>query len=145
MPKQSSELQKLLNWPVLMKLPREAGGHDDHMKNLFLDASVIAHYNSGDYQGVVVTCLRLADGRFVVFDDYYGSCSGCDAWEDASDEDISKLCIDLANRAYIFDTRDDVKQFLSTATLDQWHSVYQDLDQIITHMLNELEKAGPKP
>ena len=33
--------------------------------------------------------------------DYYGSCSGCDCWEDATDEDAKKQVLDLVNGARV--------------------------------------------
>lgn len=109
-------------------MPKYAGGHDDQMKGLFKDVEVIAHWNENDYQGQVATCVKFKKGKFkgkyAIYNDYYGSCSGCDAWEDAPDEDIRKLCINLSNSAYIFKTLDDVKEFLSnpTAGIDPWNS-----------------------
>lgn len=111
-----------------MPMSRYAGGHDDQMKGLFKDAKVIAHYNEGDYQGQVATCVEFIEGEFAgkvaIYNDYYGSCSGCDSWEDASDDDVRKMCIDLSNGAYLFDCLDDVKTFLANPTEDNttWSS-----------------------
>jgi hypothetical protein len=108
----SDTLQQLIDWGRIMKMPRYAGGHDEQMQGLFKDAKVIGHYNEGDYQGMVATCVQLPDGRFVIYNDYYGSCSGCDSWDGASDEEIKSLCINLANGAYIFKSLRDVKEYL---------------------------------
>lgn len=110
----SDELQKLIDWENIMTMPRYAGGHDDQMKGLFKGSKVIAHYNEGDYQGTVATCVKLSDGRFVIYNDYYGSCSGCDSWEDASDEEVKSMCINLSNGAYIFNSLTDVKEYLES-------------------------------
>lgn len=110
---QSDELQKLIDWENIMKMDRYAGGHDEQMQGLFKNAEVIGHWNEGDYQGMVATCVKLPDGRYVIYNDYYGSCSGCDGWEDAPDEQVKNMCIDLANGAYIFQTLEDVEEFLS--------------------------------
>jgi hypothetical protein len=109
----SDTLQSQINFDYIMTLERYAGGHDDQMMSLFVDSKVIGHWNEGDYQGMVATCVQLKDGRFAIYNDYYGSCSGCDSWEGASDSDVIALCKDLADGAYIFNSLDDVKEFLS--------------------------------
>lgn len=110
---QTDKLQEKLNWDVLMDLPRYAGGHDDQMTNLFKDATLIAHWNEGDYQGSVATCMYIKDFGYAIYNDYYGSCSGCDAWESASDEEVRHMCIGLSNGAYIFEHIDDVIKYLN--------------------------------
>lgn len=77
---------------------------------------------------MVATCVKFQKGKFknkyVIYNDYYGSCSGCDSWEDATDENVRKLCIDLSNSAFIFKTLKDVKAFLQNPTDDgkEWSS-----------------------
>jgi hypothetical protein len=110
---QTDELQKMIDWDSIMKMPRYAGGHDEQMQGLFKDAKVIGHWNEGDYQGMVATCVQLSDGRFAIYNDYYGSCSGCDSWQDASDENVKGMCINLSNSAYVFETLDNVKEYLA--------------------------------
>jgi hypothetical protein len=107
----SDELQKHLDWENLMKMYRGAGGHDEQMQGLFKNAKVIGHWNEGDYQGMVATCVEL-DGKFIIYNDYYGSCSGCDSWEGADDEEVRNMCIGLSNSALIFENLEDVKTFL---------------------------------
>ena len=109
----SDHLQKFIDWTTIMPLSRNAGGHDEQMQGLFRGATVIGHYNSGDYQGQVATCVQLPNGMFAIYNDYYGTCSGCDAWEEAGDESVKAMCIDLANGAYLFEHLDDVKEFLT--------------------------------
>lgn len=99
---QTTDLQALIDWETIMPLPRYAGGHDEQMKLLFKGAVLIAHWNEGDYQGKVATLVRLPDGRAALYNDYYGSCSGCDSWEGADDATVRAMCIDLANGAYVF-------------------------------------------
>lgn len=136
---QTDQLQKLIDWEKIMKMPRYAGGHDEQMQGLFKDAEVIAHWNEGDYSGSVATCIKLPDGRFAIYNDYYGSCSGCDAWEDANDEDVKNMCIGLSNSAYVFETLDDVKEFLSSPIEDekQWSSWCGTAH----HLLQEINKS----
>jgi len=111
-------LQNLIDWPKIMLMPRYAGGHDEQMQGLIAGATVIAHWNEGDWQGSVATFIKLPDGRFAIYNDYYGSCSGCDSWKDATDEDVRTMCINLANGAYVFTAIEDVIEFLSTPPTD---------------------------
>lgn len=114
---QTDELQKLIDWDNILKMPRYAGGHDAQMKGLFKNVEVLGHWNKGDYQGMVATCVKFTKGgkfkgKYAIYNDYYGSCSGCDAWEDASNEEVTNMCIGLANSAYVFKTLEDVIEFL---------------------------------
>lgn len=121
--KQDDSLQNLIDWESIMKMPRYAGGHDDQMKGLITGAKVVGHWNERDYQGMVATCIQIPDGRFAIYNDYYGSCSGCDAWEDSTDEEVKNMCINLANGAYVFNSLEDVKEFLlSIETNTGWSS-----------------------
>jgi len=117
---QTDQLQKLIDWENIMKMPRYAGGHDDHMRGLFKDAIVIAHWNENDYQGTVATCVMLPDNRFVIYNDFYGSCSGCDAWEGAEENTVRSMCITLSNDAYVFDSINDVIIFLHSSNKDRY-------------------------
>lgn len=124
----TDELQKQIDWESIMPMSRYAGGHDDQMKGLFKNVTVIAHWNEGYYQGMVATCVKFNDGKFKdkygIYNDYYGSCSGCDAWDGADDEDVRKMCIDLSNSTYVFESIEDVKEFLKNTTDEQkqWSS-----------------------
>jgi hypothetical protein len=118
---QSEKLVDRIDWKKIMPMERYAGGHDEQMKGLLKDVTVIAHWNEGDYQGQVATCVQLNDTKeIVIYQDGYGSCSGCDAWEDATNEDIKDLCMDLARNAYVFKNIEDCKTFLITG--DEEHS-----------------------
>ncbi len=135
---QTDELQNIIDWEAIMQMPRYAGGHDEQMRGLFKDVELIAHWNEGDYQGMVATCVKLKDGRYAIYNDYYGSCSGCDSWEDATGEDVRNMCIGLANSSYVFKNLEDVKSFLilPTDTDNQWSS----WSSPATHLLKEIEK-----
>jgi hypothetical protein len=95
-------LKDLLNWEKIMNEPRCAGGHSDIMNNLFMNAKVVASHIENEYQGNEAFAYKIANGRYVLVTDYFGSCSGCDAWEDASNEEVRNLCIQLANNAHEF-------------------------------------------
>jgi len=112
--KTHDELYKMINSDNLLKMNRFAGGHDKQMKGLIKDAEVIAHFNEGDYQGMVATILKVDNDTFIVYSDYYGSCSGCDAWEDATDENIMEMCKNLVYTCKIFPSLNEVITFLNT-------------------------------
>jgi Fe-S cluster biogenesis protein NfuA len=120
---QTDTLQEQLDWDNLMKMPRYAGGHDKQMQGLFKNAKVIGHWNEGDWSGEVATCVQLEDKRFAIYNDYYGSCSGCDSWESATDKTVKAMCISLANSAYVFESLEDVIEFLSSEDKKgEWNS-----------------------
>jgi len=92
----NAELIERIDWENILKMSRYAGGHDEQMKGLLKDVEVITHWNEGDYQGEVATVVKLKDTKEIVaYTDYYGSCSGCDAWEDADDSSVKTMCIQL--------------------------------------------------
>lgn len=110
---QTDKLAERIDWETIMPMDRYAGGHDDQMCGLLKDVTVLGHWNEGDYQGMVATCVQLNDTKeVVIYNDYYGSCSGCDAWEDASDDDVRLMCRQLACGAYIFKDMTDCIEFL---------------------------------
>lgn len=122
MPKyyQSTKLVERINWEVIMPLERYSGGHDEQMRSLLKDVTVLGHWNEGDYQGQVATCVELNDTHeIVIYNDYYGSCSGCDSWEDASDEDVIQMCKQLAAGAYIFKNLEDCMEFLTEGDIER--------------------------
>jgi hypothetical protein len=135
---QSDKLQSLIDWDNILEMGRCAGGHDDQMVGLFKDAELIAHWNEGSWDGMVATCVKLPTGEYVIYNDYYGSCSGCDSWEDASDDKVRNLCIDLANGAYIFKSLEDVKEFLSNTSDENRDGNYDWFDSYSTCAKNLL-------
>jgi len=141
--KQTDELQSYIDWDSIMKMSRYAGGHDDQMKGLFKNVEVIAHWNEGDWQGMVATCVRFTDGQFAgkiaIYNDYYGSCSGCDSWEDASDDEVHNMCIGLSNSAYLFDNIDDVKDFLRSVD-ENAENDWSAWSTPATRLLSNIEK-----
>ena len=107
------DLVERVDWERIKPMSRNAGGHDDQMQALLKNSKVIDHWNEGDYQGSVATCVQLNDTKeVVIYEDSYGSCSGCDAWEDCSDEDAFRMCKGLAASAKIFKTIKECKNFL---------------------------------
>jgi hypothetical protein len=124
-PTQSNLLEELIDWPAIMPMSRAAGGHDEQMQSLFRGATVLSHWNEDDYQGMVATVVRLEDGRIAAYNDYYGSCSGCDSWEDATDDEVRTLCRNLANSAKIFDHELEAKAWLKWAGSDENYAHFE--------------------
>lgn len=112
MPRQDDTLKDRIDWDAIMAMPRYAGGHDCQMQGLFKGAKLLGHYNEGDYQGSVATAVKVRGKGVVCYHDYYGSCSGCDSWEDANDDSVRTMCINLANGAYVFDSVRDLMAWL---------------------------------
>lgn len=113
-----ASLVENINWDAVMDQPREAGGHDEIMQSVFDGAAeVIAHYNSRGYGGEVATAWRFPCGTVAIITDYYGSCSGCDAYEGAGDEDVRRLVSGMVGSARIFDTPEEAAKFCESEEL----------------------------
>ena len=111
----------VIDWEVMLdekKTPRYAGSHVDQLSNLFLDSEVIASSYDDDYQGADCMVYLFAppnpkiDPKIVIITSYFGSCSGCDSWEDAGDEDLRELLTAMVNNARIFGSFDKTIKFL---------------------------------
>lgn len=106
------ELLELINWESSMAQPRYAGGHDDVMTSIFDgNAKVLNHWNENYWQGAVATAWEFPDGSVVIMTDYYGSCSGCDAWEGASDSEARSLITNIVTSSRVFDNIDEARNF----------------------------------
>jgi hypothetical protein len=77
---------------------------------LFKDWTVLLDQSVSDYQGNVTVLFRERDhwaSKFCYVDFYYGSCSGCDEWEDRQltseqiKEEITKNSLWFSNRGEI--------------------------------------------
>lgn len=60
--------------------------------NIFGEAEILWESSYADYQGNADIFALMPDGTFVHYEWTYGSCSGCDEWEDRglTDEEIEK-------------------------------------------------------
>lgn len=138
---QSDKLIDRIDWENIMDMDRCAGGHDEQMKGLLKDVTILGHWNEGDYQGMVATCVKLNDtGEIVIYNDYYGSCSGCDEWSGASDDDVRQMCRQLACGAYIFENLVDCIEFLKTGNKEtsyDWENCKKQLLNAIKN--NEID------
>lgn len=108
-----------VNWEKAMAAPRYSGGYEDVMRSLFEgSAEVIAEWIESDYQGEEAFAYRFGDGTIVLITDYFGSCSGCDSWEDASDEDARSMIHSMVTSSRVFPGLRYAVEFLETVEQD---------------------------
>jgi hypothetical protein len=77
-----------------------------------------------DYQGDVAF-IATKDGKYVYCSWYYGSCSGCDPWEDMSTE---KAKADFDNHAIYFDNMEQL--VIWGATVNYGNSFDEVIDKL---------------
>ena len=108
-----------INWPAVMAAPRMAGGHEDVQDAIF-EGQAIQHsfWTSGDYQGCTAVAWLFPGGRVVIMTDSYGSCSGCDSWEDASDDDAKALVTTTVTSARCFKSLKEAREWQLTLSDD---------------------------
>lgn len=107
-------MHEYIDWDRVMAAKRYAGGHEEVMNVLFKDATVVAGYVQHDYQGDEAFAYRMQDGRYVIVTDSFGSCGGCDAWEDASDDNARSLVHEIASHARVFDSLTELCDWLDS-------------------------------
>lgn len=108
-----------VNWDAVMRAPRYAGGHEEVMRAMYEGrAEVIDHWVMNDYQGELAIAWRFPDGSVAVLTDYFGSCSGCDAWENATDDEARTMVKSLASSARVFPSVNEAAEFCRTASDD---------------------------
>lgn len=136
---QSDKLVDRIDWENIMKMSRYAGGHDEQMRGLLKDVTILGHWNEGDYQGTVATCVKLNDtNEVVIYQDGYGSCSGCDAWEDATDDDVRQMCRQLACDAYVFKNLEDCRVFLQEVNKET-DFAWRGFSDAASHLLKAID------
>ena len=121
-----SELIKLIDWDVVMKASRSAGGHTDIMQKVFFTTSsvILASWVENDYQGSEVFAYLFKDGYVVIIQDSFGSCSGCDSWEGASDQDAKSLITTLVDSAKIFKNISEAISYIENPDSSDYYSQY---------------------
>ena len=94
----------LIDWDAVMSAPRYAGGHIEVMRALFGEnADVLGEYVENDYQGDESFAYRIkSSGEILIAIDSFGSCSGCDAWEDSTDDDARHMVHEIVQNARVF-------------------------------------------
>lgn len=109
---EKSQLQELINWDAVLAAPRYAGGHNDVMRAIFEgQAEILDHHTDNDYQGELAIAYQFPDGGAIIITDYFGSCSGCDSWEDADDADARAMVTSLVTSARVFPDADAAREF----------------------------------
>jgi len=112
-PKVSNALLNYLNWEGIMSAPRYAGGHEDVMNILFQGAKVVLAFIQDEYQGYIGYIYKMPYGKYVIINDSFGSCGGCDSWEEATDEEVRQLVKELAiSYSQEFGSLEEVKDYL---------------------------------
>lgn len=85
--------------------------YGDVAGRIFDGADVIFERSEDDYQGYANVFARLRDGRFCHYEWTYGSCSGCDEWEDRGLTD-DQIEAEMRSAAVFFDNVETVKRYL---------------------------------
>ena len=142
-------LKDLIDWKEVLAQPRDAGGHEHIMESIFRDGEVIAEYVENDYEGEEAFAYRLADGRIVLLTDSFGSCCGCDSYEDADDDEIRQLITDLVNNAHVFGSITEAVAWTRNELPSDQAAYYHDqplshLLPILTNLAAPLEKGPNK-
>lgn len=110
-----TSLIDLVNWPAVLAAPRRAGGHIEVMEAIFKGtAEVLASWVDEDYQDGEAFACRFPGGQVAIMTDGFGSCSGCDAWEDASAEDARRMITSLVGSARFFETVDAARTYVQS-------------------------------
>lgn len=124
------ELKDYIDWEKVIAAPRYAGGHQEVMESLF-KGRVLASYTEEGYQGTLGYVYQLTQNKIVLVNDYFGSCSYCDSWEDASDETARELINALVNNATVVTSIPKaigyLKGTLSKAEFYDWKDITEPL------------------
>jgi hypothetical protein len=97
------QLLGLIDWPTAMAAPRCSGGHQEVLGAIFGDnAKVIAEWTENGYSGEVIFAYQFKDGHVAIISDSFGSCSGCDSWENTGDDEAKRMIISLVDSCRLF-------------------------------------------
>jgi len=80
-------------------------------EKIFGDCEIIWEHSMDDYQGFANVLAAKQDGSFIHYEWTYGSCSGCDEWEDRglTDQQIEN---EMRSSMAVLKDRDTLKQYL---------------------------------
>lgn len=110
------------------------------LDNLFLNSVVLATVTEGTYQGshgyAYLVYGYTEHVKIVLISDSYGSCSYCDAWQECTEEDARRMCINLANDAHMFDSVEEAIAWLKESHKD---SAYYEWSSLGPEMITKLE------
>lgn len=120
------QLLSMVDWDNVMKASRDAGGHEDVMQKVFYEhiAVVFASWIEKDYQGNEIFAYLFKDGYIVIIQDSFGSCSGCDSWKGASDEDAKRLITTMVDSARIYKNIDEVLNYMENVDSSDYFGQY---------------------
>lgn len=143
-------LKDFLDWDRILKTRASAGGHTEIMDVLFINGIVLSSVSDNDYQGNIGYAYLVYGythtAKIAVISDSYGSCSGCDAWEDATGDTLRQLCINLANDAHLFDSIEEaiawLRKAVNDATYYEWNKLGTNLADELTKKLDEIKQKG---
>jgi hypothetical protein len=126
-----------IDWLKVMQAPRNAGGHEEVFENIFGgNAVVIAKFIQNDYQGDEAFAFQFQDGTIAIMTDYFGSCSVCDSWEDANDEEAMNLIISMVTSSRIFGTLDEAIEYCENAEDDACDYPMRASRQLVDQLTN---------
>ncbi len=100
-----------------------------------------ASWYEEDCQGNLAVAWLFPNGRVIIATDSFGSCSGCDAWERATDEDARRLIHDIATNAHGFSSVDDAIQWIESESNEAEYY----LDRPVQYLLPALKALTVKP
>lgn len=134
-------LEQIICWPEVLAQPREAGGHEDVLRNIFGGAAkVIAWWQADGYGGEVAIAFEFANGEVAVMTDYYGSCPACDAWAGCSDNEAYSLIVGLVCGAKQFPTARDAAQWAKS--IDEREKPWEFPWRSAHNLVEQLESGG---
>lgn len=93
--------------------------------NLPLSAA-IQYWMEGGYQGKLAYVIRL-DGYIWIFNDYYGSCSHCDAFID-NERNYTE---DMLRKAYCFASKADALEYVRSTDDYSWEGVIGIVEKMV--------------
>jgi len=99
---------------------RYAGGKQEALSALFNRKKVklIQYVRENDYTGNEGALFKFPNGSFAFVTDYFGSCGGCDSWENASDDNARSLLVSCATSARVFKDAQEVLKFIEECAND---------------------------
>lgn len=127
-----------IDWIKVMQAPRFSGGHQEVFENIFGDNAVaIASFIEDDYQGDEAFAFQFKDGTIAIITDSFGSCSGCDSWEDASDDEAMHLITSMVTSSRIFKTLDKAIEYCKNVEDDACDYTMKTAKQLVIQLMNQ--------
>lgn len=103
-----------------------AGGQLEALKHyLSSKVKILADASEGDYQGTYYAVL-FVDGKYFLWRDSFGSCSGCDAIEGLDEEKGYDYIVNTMTSVKEFDTLEEIWKYLKSPN----DYLYSDIDLV---------------